>query len=84
MAFRHLQTSLHPLHLSRFLRRTEEDYEFSGTFAYLKHQLSNFVQVAFFDTQDAENEFEWTLEILKKSIHRFNQRRFLRLPEGRL
>jgi hypothetical protein len=45
-----------------------EDYEFSGTFAYLKHHLRNFVQVAFCETQDAENEFEWTLEILK---HRF-------------
>jgi hypothetical protein len=37
------------------------DYEFSGPFAYLKHHLSNFVQVAFFNAQDAENEVAWPL-----------------------
>jgi hypothetical protein len=34
------------------------DYDFSGPFAYLKHKFIPFVQVAFFDAQDAENGFE--------------------------
>jgi hypothetical protein len=44
------------------------DYEFSGPFAYLKHHLGVFLQVAFFDAQDAENEFAWTFVTFK---HRF-------------
>jgi hypothetical protein len=37
-------------------------------FASLKHHLSEFVQVAFFDAQDAENDFAWPFDTLK---HRF-------------
>jgi hypothetical protein len=31
-------------------------YELQGPFAYLKHHLSNFVQVALVDDQDAETD----------------------------
>jgi hypothetical protein len=34
-----------------------EGYLFSGPFAFLKHHLSDFAQVAFFVSQDAENDF---------------------------
>jgi hypothetical protein len=40
------------------------DYVFSGPFAYLKHHLNDFTQVAFLDAQDAENEFTWPLDTL--------------------
>jgi hypothetical protein len=44
------------------------DYEFLVSFAYLNHFLSNLSHVAFFDAQDAENEFIWPFDIFK---HRF-------------
>jgi hypothetical protein len=37
-------------------------------FAYSKHQLSESVQVAFLDAQDAENELAWPFDSVK---HRF-------------
>jgi hypothetical protein len=40
------------------LKMISHDYEFSGPFAFLKHQLSDFVQVDYFDDWDAENEIE--------------------------
>jgi hypothetical protein len=42
--------------------------EFTGPFAYLKHHLSDFVQVAFFDARNAENNFTWPLDTFE---HRF-------------
>jgi hypothetical protein len=53
MAFLHLETSLHRIHQSRFLRRPE------GTHKQL-------IQVAFFDAQDAQNEFLWLFDTLKQ------------------
>jgi hypothetical protein len=41
------------------------DYEFSGPFAYIKHQINDFVQVDFFDALDAENEIEGPFDTLK-------------------
>jgi hypothetical protein len=49
---------LSPTLKSRFINFTEDvfsdvqkaDYAFSGPFAFLKQNLSNFVQVAFFDS----------------------------------
>jgi hypothetical protein len=32
------------------------DYDFSGPVVYLKQHLSGFIKVAFFDSQDAEND----------------------------
>jgi hypothetical protein len=52
-------------------------YEFLGPFAYLKLNKSDFIQVALFDTQGAENEYVWPLDILKTLIHRLHQSRFL-------
>jgi hypothetical protein len=45
----------------------EANCEFSEPFAYLNH-LSDFVQVAFFVSHDAENLFAWPFDISK---HRF-------------
>jgi hypothetical protein len=42
-----------------------EVYEVSGLFAYVKHQLSNFVQVVFFGEQNEEKEFAWTFDTSK-------------------
>jgi hypothetical protein len=83
MAFRHLETSFHRLHQSRFLDVQKTDYEFSGPFAYLKYYLNYFVQVALVKIQNAKNEYVWPFDALK---NRFidNQSRFLRRPEGRL
>jgi hypothetical protein len=46
---------------------------FSGPFAYLKHHLSNFVRLAFFDAQDVENEFAWTFHTLNHRLIDFNK-----------
>jgi hypothetical protein len=56
---------------------------FSGPFAYLKHNFSEFIQVAFLVAQDAENEFVWPFDTLK---HRFIvlTSLFSKRPEGRL
>jgi hypothetical protein len=67
MAFRHRETSLHRLHHS-FFKTSRRHYDFLGPFAYLKHHLSDFVKIAFFDARDAENDFEWHFDTLK---HRF-------------
>jgi hypothetical protein len=40
-----------------FYEVQKADCEFSGPIAYLKHLLSNFVRVGFFDSLDAEKEF---------------------------
>jgi hypothetical protein len=50
-------------HQSRFFRRQEADYEFSGPFAYLKLHLSEFVKVALFDAQKAENDIALPLTL---------------------
>jgi hypothetical protein len=68
MAFRNHETSLHRLHLSAILRRSEGILLFSGPFAYLKHHLSDFIQVALFDAQDTKNDFVLPFVTLK---HRF-------------
>jgi hypothetical protein len=56
MAF---DTSMH-----RLIDRTKDvqmaDY-ISGLFAFFLHHLNSFIQVAFFDAQDAENVFLWPL-----------------------
>jgi hypothetical protein len=57
----------------------EADYEFSGPFTYLKHQLSDFAKVAFFDAQEAQNKFAWLFGTLQTSLQRLNQS-----SEGRL
>jgi hypothetical protein len=54
--------------LDTFLGVQKADYRVSGPFAYLKHHLSDSVQVAFFDAQDPENEFLCHFDPLK---HRF-------------
>jgi hypothetical protein len=41
------------------------DYEFSGPFFYLKHHLSNFLQLALFDAKEAENVFSWPFDTVK-------------------
>jgi hypothetical protein len=79
MDFRHFETWFHRLHQSRFLRRPEEDYEFSRTFAYLKHHLIDFIQIAFFDVQKAQNEFAWTLtpsQIASSTSHKSHFKTF--------
>jgi hypothetical protein len=43
-------------------------YELSGSFAYLKHHLRDFVR-RLCDSQEAENDFAWPFDIMK---HRFN------------
>jgi hypothetical protein len=45
------------------------DYEFSWPFAYLKHHLSDFVKIAFFDIRDAENGFAWHFNTMKHGFH---------------
>jgi hypothetical protein len=63
---------LHRLNQSRSIRRPE-DKEYSGSSAYTKQHLSNFVQVAFFDYQDAEKGFPWSFDILKHRIIDFTK-----------
>jgi hypothetical protein len=41
----------------------QKAYYFSGPFIYLKHHLSEFVKIGFFDTEDAENDFAWPSDI---------------------
>jgi hypothetical protein len=53
---------------SHFMMFRRKIISFQGHLAYLKHHLSDFFQVAFFNAQDAENEFVWPLDTLK---HRF-------------
>jgi hypothetical protein len=56
-----------------FLRLQKEDYEFQVPFAYLKHHLSDFVQVSFFDAKDAENEFAWLFDAMKYRFIEFTK-----------
>jgi hypothetical protein len=64
---------------------------FSGPFAYLKHHLSVFVQVAFFDVQDAKNQSRYlrrledkrvlrAIRVLKTSLKRLCPSRLFRCP----
>jgi hypothetical protein len=55
---------------------------FSGQSAYLKHHLSDFNQVAFFNARDSENDIAWPFDTLKHSFVDFTCR-FLKCPEGR-
>jgi hypothetical protein len=68
MSTHRLAKSLQPPHNTRLLRRPEDNNEISWPFAYLKHHLSDFIQMAFLDAQDVENELEWYFDTLK---HRF-------------
>jgi hypothetical protein len=64
MAFRHLETSLQRLHQPFFQDIQNTDYLFSGSFAYLKHHLCDFVNTAFFDAWDTGNDFAWHFDTL--------------------
>jgi hypothetical protein len=44
------------------------DYVFTGPLAFVKYHLSNFVQDAFFNKHNAENDFALPFDIMK---HRF-------------
>jgi hypothetical protein len=44
------------------------DYEFSRPFVYLKHRLSDFIQVTFFDAQDATTPTESFFKTSRKQI----------------
>jgi hypothetical protein len=54
------------------------------TIRLLKHKLSDFIKIAFFDAQDAEYDFIWPLKLHVTTLHRLNESRFLRCPDGRL
>jgi hypothetical protein len=41
------------------------NFTFSEPFASLKHHLTNLIQAAFFDAQNAENEFAFVFNTLK-------------------
>jgi hypothetical protein len=62
MAFRFFELSLNRHHQSRFLDIQKTDYDLYWPFVYLKHHLSEFVKVAFFDAQDAEIVFTYPLD----------------------
>jgi hypothetical protein len=63
-------------HQSRFLRHNKADYEFSGPFAYLKHQFRQLVQIAFLNAQNAENALEWPFDIMKHLIIYIRKEKF--------
>jgi hypothetical protein len=73
MSTHRLSTSLHPLHNRRLLRRPEHNYEISWPFPYLKHHLSDFIQIAFLDAQDVENELVWHFDTLKRRFIDFTK-----------
>jgi hypothetical protein len=52
-----------------FSKTSRTKTEFSGPFGYLKSNTTNLEQVAFFDAQDAKNEFTRPLNTSK---YRFN------------
>jgi hypothetical protein len=66
-------------HQSRILRRPG----ISDPFAFLNHYLSDFVQVAFFYDQVAENMFTWSFDTMKHRFMEFTCR-FLRRRKGKL
>jgi hypothetical protein len=49
------------------------DYEFLGPFAKLKRHLSDFVQDAFLEAQDAESVLAWRLDTLKHCFTDFTK-----------
>jgi hypothetical protein len=51
-----------------FSELKKANYELSVAIAYVKNHLSDFVQVAFLEDQEAQNEFAWQTENFK---HRF-------------
>jgi hypothetical protein len=80
---RHLQTSLHRLHQSRIVGRTEGRLKDIRAISFLETALKRLRSNRFLDAQDAENEVAWPFDTFK---HRFIDKNvvFLRLPEGRL
>jgi hypothetical protein len=56
-----------------FLNAHKAVYELQEPFAYLKHHLSNFVQVALFDDQDAETDIALSFDNLKHRIIDFSK-----------
>jgi hypothetical protein len=44
------------------------NYEFSGPFAYLKQTFRDLVQLAFFNTQNVENMFQWPFDIIDRRL----------------
>jgi hypothetical protein len=58
------------------------DYEFPGSFAYVKHNFRDFVQVAFLHNQDAENDFARPFDTLKHRSIDYHKV-VLRHPESR-
>jgi hypothetical protein len=66
MAFRLHETLLHRHHKVASQEVQKTVYEFYGPFPYLKHYLNDFIKVNFFHAQDAEKEFVWTLETVKR------------------
>jgi hypothetical protein len=68
----HFYPLKHPfidLKKSRFLRLPEDRF---WPFSYLKNHLS-IVQLAFFDAQDAQNEYAWPFDLLKHRLIDFNK-----------
>jgi hypothetical protein len=63
------QISLHRLHQNRFLSPPEGRLWFHRAFRLLKTKLKRITRVAFFDVQNAKNEFVWTSDYF---IYRFN------------
>jgi hypothetical protein len=82
MASRQLETSLHRLHQRRFLGVQNVDYEILWSFAYLKHHLSDFIQVDFsmIRMQKLSSNDLLTLSNIESSI---SPKSFLRLSDGR-
>jgi hypothetical protein len=64
---------MYRIHQSRFLERPVADFELYVPFAYSKHHLSEFVQVAFLDAQAAENELAWPFQTLKHCFIDFSK-----------
>jgi hypothetical protein len=81
IAFRHLQTSLHRHYQSRILRHPEIILRVLRAIQLLKLDLSDFVQIAFVDAQNAENDLAWPFEKLKHRFVDFSKVVFSR-PEG--
>jgi hypothetical protein len=65
MAFRQHETSLHRLQRNCILRRREGRLWVLRAISYLNHQLSDIVQVDFFDSWCVENVFVWPIDPLK-------------------
>jgi hypothetical protein len=68
MPLRHLETTLHPLLQNRFLRRPEGRLGILSSIRLHIHHLSDFVQVVFFNVQEAQNEYAWPFDTMQ---HRF-------------